>query len=255
MRLIVFFLFIILSFLYSNGCDCDEYDVDENDEQPCGNEIRLLCDLTASPVVADAFDQKTCLLRNYHLVSSECAFYLARNPSVVDSCMEDIQSLCGTVEPGERRILDCFMQQDSSLFSEECRLAMKNKSLSNEGYYLRPMPAEINTDDPYSMDMDMDTDSASLVKQGTENEFSISNIDIDSLSTEEETEEIDEDTEASYYLGLGEAIMLRVTYQLKELEIVLSRYVNALMKYPQNYSENVSKPLQVLQHLRGFSLE
>eukprot|EP01039_Chlorochromonas_danica_P009293 gene9293-10258_t len=197
MRLIVFFLFIFLSFLYGNGCKCDEYDVDENDQQqPCGVEIRLLCDLTASPVVADAFDKKTCLLRNYDLVSSECVLYLAKNPSIVDSCLEDIESLCGTVQPGERRILDCFKQQDSSLFSDKCKLAMNDKSLNSEGYYLRPVPAEIDTntaDDPYSMDMDMDSE---------ENEFSNSNINLDSLSTEEETGEIDEDTDTSYYLGL-----------------------------------------------------
>jgi hypothetical protein len=99
---------------------------------PCHSDVQKLC----GNVERGGGRIMKCLRENEAQLSPECktqreAMKGARK-EIHESCEDDVQSLCGGINPGEGRIIQC-LKSKSDLVSADCKASWEAKKLLRKG--------------------------------------------------------------------------------------------------------------------------
>lgn len=232
----------------------------------CEKELQELCALDEKDV--DEFDARMCLRAYRDLISDECSFFLMRHPSIVEPCYQEISTFCIGVEAGDRRILNCLLQQDYAGFSRECQLALKPEEEEDEGEEdtNNEEVEDEDLDSEPSGDVDLfpqqdDDDLLGLRDPLVESEILDRMFDEDDdyyyeeeeATDDEELDEIGSD-ETSFFKALIDELAVRIAHQVTQLEQVISQYVGAVQSRSES-SKNDVVSVRVSGHLRGLTFD
>jgi len=109
----------------------------------CGAELKTYCD----NVTPGEGRIAACLYGNHNKLSAECNQGLIDANARVDKfdegigyaageCADDIKNHCGTLIPGEGRILKCLVEEKRDVVSKRCSQAIKDVGLDLEYLHL-----------------------------------------------------------------------------------------------------------------------
>eukprot|EP00981_Chlorochromonas_danica_P004116 scaffold801_cov178-Ochromonas_danica.AAC.21 len=236
---------------------------------PCQKEMHDFCSLDNKKEMknVDEFDARMCLRAYRDLISDECSLFLVRHPSIVEPCYQEISTFCVGVEAGNRRILNCLLQQDYAGFSRECQLALKAEDDEEKEDKKDTNNMEVEEDN----ESEPSNDIIDIFPQQDDDDLlglrdPLEGSDILDQMFDEDDDYYDEDVsddeelddaeagETSFFRALIDELAIRIAQQVAQLEQIISQYVGAVQSRNES-SKNDTVSVHVSGNLRGLTFD